>query len=73
MPKEKTDVLSKRAPYGLGTVTLVIVSCMLLFMLNNGIRSNFGLISSAVSRYTGLADGTISLAVAIAQLLYGLS
>lgn len=58
---------------GLGPVILVTASCMLLFMLNNGIRSNFGLISSAVSRYTGLADGTISLAVAIAQLLYGLS
>lgn len=46
---------------------------MLLFMLNNGVRSNFGLISSAIQRHNGLPKETISFAVAIAQLLYGLS
>ena len=57
----------------LATVALVTVACMLLFMLNNGVRSNFGLISTSVSDCTGLPEGTISSAVAIAQLLYGLS
>lgn len=46
---------------------------MLLFMLNNGIRSNFGLISSKINEYTGLPEAQISFAVAAAQLLYGLS
>ncbi len=55
------------------TVALVTVACMMLFMLNNGVRSNFGLISSAVNAHTGLPEETISLAVAIAQLLYGLT
>lgn len=57
----------------LAVVALVTVACMLLFMLNNGVRANFGLISSAVSKRSGLPEETISLAVAIAQLLYGLS
>ncbi len=57
----------------LATTVLVTAACMLLFMLNNGVRSNFGLISSAVNEYTGLAADRISFAIAIAQLLYGLS
>lgn len=57
----------------MATVVLVTLACMMLFMLNNGVRSNFGLISSAVNEYTGLPEDTISFAVAIAQLLYGLA
>ena len=30
------------------TVVLVTLACMLLFMLNNGVRSNFGLIATAI-------------------------
>lgn len=52
---------------------LITLSCTLLFMLNNGVRSNFGLISSALTAYTGLSESAVSLAVAAAQLLYGLS
>ncbi len=55
------------------TVILVTVACMLLFMLNNGVRSNFGLISSAILGHNGLSEEAVSRAVAIAQLLYGLS
>lgn len=62
-----------QAASSLATVVLVTVACMLLFMLNNGVRSNFGLISSAVHGYTGLPEKSISLAVATAQLLYGLA
>lgn len=71
MPDEKRK--SRRASSPLATALLVTVACMLLFMLNNGVRSNFGLISSAVHAHTGLPEETISFAVAIAQLLYGLS
>lgn len=69
MVKQKAE----RTSSSLATVVLVTVACMLLFMLNNGVRSNFGLISSAVNAHTGLPEETISFAVAIAQLLYGLS
>ncbi len=71
MPDKKLENKSASSP--LATVLLVTVACMMLFMLNNGVRSNFGLISSAVNGYTGLLEETISFAVAIAQLLYGLS
>lgn len=71
MPDKKLE--SRGASSPLATVLLVTVACMLLFMLNNGVRSNFGLISSAVNAHTGLPEETISLAVAAAQLLYGLS
>lgn len=54
-------------------VILVILACMLLVMLNNGVRSNFGLIASAVNSLTGLPETNISFAIATAQLLYGLS
>lgn len=57
----------------LATVIFVTAACMMLFMLNNSVRSNFGLISSAVNELTKLPENTISSAVAIAQLLYGLS
>ncbi len=68
---EKTNKASQQT--GLLTVIPVTVACMLLFMLNNGVRSNFGLISSAVHSSTGLPLEKISFAVAIAQLLYGLT
>lgn len=61
------------ASSSLATVGFVTVACMLLFLLNNGVRSNFGLISSAVYGCTGLPEETIRSAVAVAQLLYGLS
>lgn len=57
----------------LAAAVLVTIVCMLLFMLNNGIRSNFGLIASALNAHTGLPMETISFAQAISQLLYGLS
>lgn len=71
MPDKKTKY--RQASSHIATMLLVTVACMLLFMLNNGVRSNFGLISSAVRGYTGLSEESISFAVAIAQLLYGLS
>ena len=55
------------------TVVLVTLACMLLFMLNNGVRSNFGLIATAIQSKTGLLAENTSFAIAIAQLLYGLS
>ena len=49
------------------TVVLVTLACMLLFMLNNGVRSNFGLIATAIQSKTGLLAENTSFAIAIAQ------
>lgn len=71
MTDKKLENMGASSP--LATVLLVTVACMMLYMLNNGVRLNFGLISFEVNAYTGLPEETISFAVAIAQLLYGLS
>lgn len=69
----KVAMKDRKASRELVTAIWVTLACMLLFMLNNGVRSNFGLIASAVRSRTGLAVENISFTVAIAQLLYGLS
>ena len=66
-------MIEKEQSKTLLTAVLVTLACTLLFMLNNGVRSNFGLISTAIQAHTGLASERISFAIAIAQLLYGLS
>ncbi len=71
MPYKKPERGNTSLP--LATVLFITAACMMLFMLNNGIRSNFGLIASAINKYTELNEETISLAIATAQLLYGLS
>ena len=63
----------KQQPGRLLTVCLVTLACMLLYMLNNGVRANFGLIASAIQVGSGLSAENTSFAIAIAQLLYGLS
>lgn len=66
--------MKERQPSGrFTTVVLVTLACMLLYMLNNGVRANFGLIATAIQSRTGLAAENTSFAIAIAQLLYGLS
>lgn len=65
--------MTKKKSSNIAAAVLVTVVCMLLFMLNNGIRSNFGLIASALHAHTALPMETISFAQAVAQLLYGLS
>ena len=56
-----------------GVATLIIVTVVgcLISMLNNGIRINYGLISTSIEDYTGIAAASVSFAIAIAQLFYG--
>lgn len=67
------NMKKRQASANLPTVVLVTLACMLLYMLNNGVRANFGLIATAIQARTGLAAERTSFAIAIAQLLYGLS
>ena len=56
---------------GLATLIVITLVGCLISMLNNGIRINYGLISTAIESYTGIAAASVSFAVAIAQLFYG--
>lgn len=60
-------------PNPLFMVILVTLVCSLMFMINNGVRSNFGLITTAIQGHTGLTVQDTSTAIAISQLLYGFS
>ena len=51
-------------------IVVTVVGC-LISMLSNGIRINYGLISTAIENHTGIAAASVSFAIAIAQLLYG--
>lgn len=53
-------------------ILITAVGC-LVCALNNGVRVNYGLITSAVVSATGIPLASVSFSVAIAQLLYGLA
>ena len=55
----------------LATIVLITLVGCLISMINNGVRINYGLISTAIESYTGIAAASVSFAVAIAQLFYG--
>ena len=65
----KNPVASKKT----SIVSIVLISLIgcLIFALNNGVRVNYGLISSAIENATGLNTAGISFAIALAQLSYG--
>ena len=53
-------------------VMIALVGC-LIYALNNGVRVNYGLISSAIVNATGFESAAVSFAIALAQLFYGIS
>lgn len=53
-------------------VLIAFVGC-LIYALNNGVRVNYGLISSAIELATGFEPAAVSFAIALAQLFYGVS
>lgn len=53
-----------------GIVVITLAGC-LISMLNNGIRINYGLLSTAIEHYTGIAAARVSFSIAVAQLFYG--
>ncbi|MBQ9250361.1 MAG: MFS transporter [Oscillospiraceae bacterium] len=53
-------------------VVIALVGC-LIYALNNGVRVNYGLISSAIVNATGFESAAVSFAIALAQLFYGIS
>ena len=53
------------------SLCVITLAGCLIFMLNNGIRINYGLLSTAIERYTGIAAASVSFSIAIAQLFYG--
>jgi predicted MFS family arabinose efflux permease len=53
-------------------VLIVLIGCFVT-AINNGVRVNYGLISSVIAGETGIGAVNVSFSVAIAQLLYGVA
>lgn len=54
-------------------IIIITAAGCLICALNNGVRVNYGLITSAIVDATGIPAADVSFSVAIAQLLYGLA
>ena len=55
------------------TSALLIAAGCVLYMVSGGIRSNFGIIVQALADRTGNTYADISFAVAVGQLMYGVT
>ena len=53
-------------------ILLIVAGCA-LYMVSGGIRSNFGLIVQALADRTGVSYADVSFAVAVGQLMYGVT
>lgn len=54
-------------------IAIITGAGCLICALNNGVRVNYGLITSAIVAATGISAAGVSFSVAVAQLLYGLA
>ena len=52
---------------------LLIAAGCVLYMVSGGIRSNFGIIVQALADRTGVSYADVSFAVAVGQLMYGVT
>ena len=53
-------------------ILLIVAGCA-LYMVSGGIRSNFGIIVQALADRTGVSYADVSFAVAVGQLMYGVT
>ena len=63
----------QKQKHNIGSVILIAFVGCLIYALNNGVRVNYGLISSAIEKATGFDAAAISFAIALAQLFYGVA
>ena len=63
----------QKREHGIKSVILIAFVGCLIYALNNGVRVNYGLISSAIENATGFDTAAISFAIALAQLFYGVA
>ena len=54
-------------------IVLVTAAACILFMFSGGIRTNFGIIVQTLSDRTGVSYADVSFAIALGQLVYGVS
>lgn len=52
---------------------LLICAACSLYIISGGIRANFGIIVQTLANYVGVSYAEVSFAVAVGQLMYGLS
>ena len=54
-------------------VTLLVAAGCVLYMISGGIRSSFGVVVQALADRTGVSYAAVSFAVAVGQLMYGVT
>lgn len=65
------NVISKEKKNVLLVVIITIAACV-LYAVNSGIRSNYGIIINAVVENSGVSYSAVSFVLAVAQLMYGI-
>ena len=54
------------------TVWMTAAACF-IYMMNSGIRNNFGIMLKAISENTGMNYASVSFVLAVAQLSFGIT
>ena len=58
----------KNEKNGIVTLLLMTAATCFIYMMNSGIRNNFGIMLQAITENTGLTFASVSFVLAIAQL-----
>ena len=64
--------MTKRAPSFLRPV-LLVAAATFIYLMNGGIRANFGIMLSAITAHTGLTYASVSFVLAVGQLCFGIT
>lgn len=63
----------KNEKNGIVTLLLMTAAACFIYMMNSGIRNNFGIMLQAITENTGLTFASVSFVLAIAQLSFGIT
>lgn len=56
-----------------GKAVWVTAAASFIYMVNSGIRNNFGIMLDAITEHTGLAFASVSFVLAVGQLCFGIT
>ena len=59
--------------YGMTGIVLITAAACFIYMMNSGIRNNFGIMLKAISENTGMSYASVSFVLAVAQLSFGIT
>ena len=58
---------------GIVKLMLVALAACLLYGISSGIRANYGILINSISQSSGVPYSSVSLILALAQLVYGIT